>query len=182
MDIYRMHVTLRDIEPPIWRKVELPARTTLKQFHRILQISMGWGNYHLHEFRASGKRYREPDPDDDPLSEITPENGVRLSSICTESNKEIVYLYDFGDYWEHCVRLEAVIPSEPGMRYPRVIGGARSCPPEDSGGKGGYGRLLEILMDPKHDDFDFMREWAGTSFNAEVFSVDEVNERLRKIR
>jgi hypothetical protein len=26
MDIYRMHVTLRDIEPPIWRRIELPAR------------------------------------------------------------------------------------------------------------------------------------------------------------
>lgn len=91
-------------------------------------------------------------------------------------------LYDLGDYWEHDLRLEAIVPEEPGVRYPRIIAGARSCPPEDSGGADGYARLLEILLDPSHEDFDFMREWAGASFNAEIFSIDSVNERLRKIR
>ncbi len=47
MLIYRVHVAVIDIEPPIWRRIELSSRTTLKQFHRILQIAMGWENYHL---------------------------------------------------------------------------------------------------------------------------------------
>jgi hypothetical protein len=50
MDIYRVHVSLRRIEPSIWRRIELSSQTTLKQLHRILQIAMGWENYHLHEY------------------------------------------------------------------------------------------------------------------------------------
>lgn len=56
--MYRIHVRLKGIESSIWRKIELPARTTLKQLHRILRITVGWGDYHLHEFRADGKRYK----------------------------------------------------------------------------------------------------------------------------
>ena len=50
MAIYRIHVSLLDIDPPIWRRIELSSRTALRQFHRVLQIVMGWENYHLHEF------------------------------------------------------------------------------------------------------------------------------------
>ena len=57
MDIYRVHVSLREIEPAIWRRIELSSQTTLKQLHRILQIAMGWGNYHLHEYIVDGRRY-----------------------------------------------------------------------------------------------------------------------------
>lgn len=42
MVIFRVYVSLLDIEPPIWRRIELSGRTTLKQLHRILQIAMGW--------------------------------------------------------------------------------------------------------------------------------------------
>lgn len=119
---------------------------------------MGWLDYHLHEFRVGDKRYGEPNLEDDVFAEITPENGVRLSTICTGSSRKFLYLYDLGDYWEHDLRLEAIVPEEPGVRYPRIIAGVRSCPPEDSGGADGYARLLEILLDPSHEDFDFMRE------------------------
>jgi len=56
MDLYRVHVSLREIEPAIWRRIELSSQTTLKQFHRILQIAMGWENYHLHEHIVDGRR------------------------------------------------------------------------------------------------------------------------------
>lgn len=47
------------------------------------------------------------------------------------------YVYDFGDYWQHDVLLEAVLQPAPGRKYPRCIAGERSCPPEDVGGIGG---------------------------------------------
>jgi Plasmid pRiA4b ORF-3-like protein len=50
--------------------------------------------------------------------------------------------------------------------------GARSCPPEDCDGAGGYVDLLEILWPATHEEFEHMREWAGPHFNAEVFSVN----------
>jgi Plasmid pRiA4b ORF-3-like protein len=57
MEIYRVHVSLREIEPLIWRRIELSSTTTLKQFHRILHIAMGWEDYYLHEYVVDGKRY-----------------------------------------------------------------------------------------------------------------------------
>jgi len=62
------------------------------------------------------------------------------------------------------------------------LNGARSCPPEDCGGTGGYSDLLEILTDPTHEEFEHMLEWAGLRFNAEVFSPRNANARLRRNR
>ena len=124
MDIYRVHVSLRRIEPSIWRRIELSSQTTLKQLHRILQIAMGWGNYHLHEYIVDGRRYGTPDPAYDGPGEIIRETGVRIATVLPEPGAEILYVYDFGDYWQHDVRLEAVFPPESDIKYPRILDGA----------------------------------------------------------
>ena len=41
---YRFKVTLCDLEPKVWRRIEVPATTELVQLHRIIQIAMGWEN------------------------------------------------------------------------------------------------------------------------------------------
>lgn len=182
MEIYRIYVSLLEIEPPIWRRIELSSMTTLKQLHRILQIAMGWSNYHLHEYIADGRRYCTPDPAYDKPGDVVRESGVRVAAVLPQTGRELLYIYDFGDYWQHVVRLEAVFPAEPAIRYPRVVDGARSCPPEDCGGSGGYAALLEVLLDPTHEDFEEMRQWAGPPFNAEVFSLKAANELLHRLR
>lgn len=182
MELYRIHVSLREIQPLIWRRIELSSTTTLKQFHRILQIAMGWEDYHLHEYIVEGRRYGIPDPTYDEPGEIAREAGVRLAAVLPHPGAEILYVYDFGDSWQHDIRLEAVFSMEPGTQYPRIVDGARSCPPEDCGGSGGYADLLEILLDPTHEEFEHMREWAGPRFNAEVFSVSAANKQLQRHR
>jgi hypothetical protein len=37
-------------------------------------------------------------------------------------------------------------------------------------------------MDPTHEDYVDMRQWAGDDFYAELFSLDAVNKRLRRNR
>ena len=182
MIIYRIRVSLLDIRPLIWRRFELSSQTTLKQFHRILQIVMGWGNYHLHEFRVGTKRYGIPDPDYDDPGDVIVESKILLSEVLPSAGAEISYVYDFGDNWRHLIELEEIVPAQPEGEYPRVIDGARSCPPEDSGGITGYAKLLEILIDPTHEEYEDMRGWAGEKFNAEVFSLKEINRRLRRNR
>lgn len=73
---YRVHVSLREIQPLIWRRIELSPTTTLKQFHRILQVAMGWENYRLHEYIVDGRRYETPDPTYDGPGEVIRESGV----------------------------------------------------------------------------------------------------------
>jgi len=63
-----------------------------------------------------------------------------------------------------------------------VLDGARSCPLEDCGGTSGYADLVDILLDPTHEDFQEMREWAGEEFNAEILHLEKINARLRRNR
>ena len=48
--------------------------------------------------------------------------------------ERFLYQYDFGDNWEHQIRVEAIITSESSSSEPLCISGKRACPPEDCGG------------------------------------------------
>ena len=50
-------VTLRDIKPPIWRRVVLPDNCSLGTLHDVIQVAMGWHNCHMHTFRIDGIFY-----------------------------------------------------------------------------------------------------------------------------
>jgi hypothetical protein len=134
MVVFRIRVALLDIEPPIWRSIELSSRTTLKQLHRILQIAMGWEDYHLHVFEGDGKRYGVPEPEDDELDIVIPEGRVRLGEVLPTPGARMLYTYDYGDDWRHEILVESVEQLDPNVEYPRVVAGARHCPPEDCGG------------------------------------------------
>ena len=138
--VYQFKVTLRNIHPPIWRRIQVWEDTTLAQLHRVLQVAMGWENYHLHEFRIGRKIYAVPDLDDE--REITDVKRTRIHDVIQQVGTEFEYVYDLGDYWEHDLLLEAILQPTPDTPYPRCIAGERSCPPEDVDGPGGYEKCL----------------------------------------
>jgi hypothetical protein len=179
-NIYRIKVTLKHVAPPVWRRLEVPADIKLGRLHRILQVAMGWTDSHLHAFRAGRDTYGVPDPDF-PDDDTTNERNVRLDRLAGEGEK-LVYEYDFGDGWEHELRVEKVLPAEKGKRYPVCLAGRRACPPEDCGGPPGYEHLLGVLRDPKHEEHEEMREWIGGDFDPEAFDLDAVNEALTHVR
>lgn len=182
MTIYRLHVSLLDIAPPIWRRIEVSSETSLAQLHKVLQTAMGWQDYHLHEFEIGGQRYGVPDEDYDSPGEISRDSTVKLSKALPRKGASLLYTYDFGDGWAHSIVLEEITPAEPDTKYPRVIDGARCCPPEDSGGPYGYADLLDILAKPRHKEHRQMREWAGKDFNPEAFSAKAINLILHPSR
>ena len=59
---YQLKITLDGIAPPIWRRVLVPRRTTLRRMHGVIQKSMGWANSHLHMFMDDGRIFARPDP------------------------------------------------------------------------------------------------------------------------
>jgi len=180
-NIYQIKITLRHIRPPVWRRIQVPADIKLGKLHRILQAAMGWYDAHLHAFRVGHETYGVPDPD--PLfdTEMQNERNVRLDRIAAEGD-QLIYEYDFGDGWEHELLIEQVLPAEKGRRYPLCLSGKRACPPEDCGGPPGYERMLEVLRDPKHEEYEEMREWIGDPFDPEVFDPEEVNRMLKQVR
>jgi hypothetical protein len=180
MTIYRLYVFLLDIAPPIWRRIELSSETSLAQLHKVLQAAMGWQDYHLHEFEIGGQRYGVPDTDYDLPGEVVKDSAIKLSSALPRKGASLLYSYDFGDNWAHSVVLEDIVPIEPDTKYPRVLDGARACPPEDSGGPYGYADLVEILAKPRHKEYRQMREWAGKNFDPEKFSAKAANLMLKQ--
>jgi len=77
--VFQIKVTLREIHPPIWRRVQVRDDATLAQLHRVLQIIMGWEDCHLHEFVIDERCFSVPHEDDE-LNErkVVDERRVRL--------------------------------------------------------------------------------------------------------
>ena len=171
-DIFRIKVTLRHVKPPVWRRIEVPADIKLGKLHEVLQIAMGWMNSHLHGFRKGHESYGVPDPAFP--GDFKNERNVRLDGIAGEG-ETIVYEYDFGDGWEHDLKIEKVLPAQQDVHYPRCIKGKGACPPEDCGGPWGYANLLEAIKNPKHEEHKELLEWVGEDFDLNEFDIDEVN-------
>jgi hypothetical protein len=173
--VYQLKVTLRDIRPPIWRRIQVTSDTDLQRLHRILQTVMGWYGGHLHEFDVFGDPYGDPrDAEEDVLDE----RKATLGKLITVEKEKFLYTYDLGDGWEHEILVEKILPIEKGTRYPVCLAGKRACPPEDCGGAPGYENLLEALKDPSHPEHEETFEWLPGDFDSEKFDIKSINVEL----
>lgn len=177
--VYRIKVTLRGSRPPIWRRFLVRGDASLADLHKTLQIVMGWTDTHLYRFDIGGETYGEPDPDWDIGPPVRDARRVRLGQVLGGEDFRFEYVYDFGDYWEHVLMVERVLPAEEGAFYPVCLGGRGACPPEDCGGIWMYRELREALANPERPDHEEAVERLGPAFDPERFDLDEVNEALR---
>jgi len=178
--IYRIKITLGESAPAIWRRIDVLDTMTLAQFHKVLQIVMGWENYHLHEFTVHGKDYGNPEFEEDPKRKFYDERTGKLKEVVAgKPGTRLRYFYDFGDCWYHDLLVEGVLLADPSTAYPRCEAGERRCPPEDVGGISGYRHYLEALADPEDEEHQDKLEWRGP-FDPEAFSLADVNAKLRK--
>jgi hypothetical protein len=176
--IFQVRISLADVTPEVWRRVAVPGAYTLDRVHRVIQYAMGWQNYHLHSFEIDGVQYGEPDPDGE--LDLRDELEVRLDAVAGKDSR-FVYTYDFGDWWEHEISVEAIYPPEPDVRYPLCLEGERACPPEDVGGAYGYAGFLDAITDPEHPEYAAMREWIGKPFDPAAFDHELATTLLRRL-
>jgi hypothetical protein len=175
--IFQLKIQLREVRPPVWRRVLAPGEVDLGELHAVLQTAMGWSNSHLHEFEVDDERYGLPDPD---WGEgVADESKVRLSRVAREGSR-LRYLYDFGDGWDHEVTVEKVLDPQPGTRYPCCVAGRGACPPEDVGGPPGYEEFLAAVGDPGHAEHEYFTEWAGGGFDPAAFDSDATDKALER--
>jgi hypothetical protein len=171
--IARLKITLDNVTPVVLRRVEVPFDIRLDRLHLTIQAAMGWTNSHLYEIRAGGVGWSTPYPDTDWAGDFIDARKARLEDIGTKS---LQYLYDFGDGWEHTIKIERLIDPEPGILYPRLIEAKGRCPPEDVGGPWGYGEFLEAIADPSHERHRELKEWFADDFNPHVVDIDWLSE------
>jgi hypothetical protein len=162
--VLQFRIELIDIEPTIWRRIQVPSKYTFWDLHVAIQDSMGWLDYHLHRFQVQMPHKKKameigiPSDDFDDV-DFLPGWEIAITDYFTEPGKSAFYEYDFGDGWEHNILLEAILLKEDGVSYPRCIAGERACPPEDCGGVPGYYELIKILKNPKHPEYSDYISW-----------------------
>lgn len=175
--VHQLKVTLREVRPPVWRRIVVRSETRLSDLALVMERAMGWESYHLHLFEVDGVRYGMPDSEWD--LDFVDEYQFRLGEILPTVGSKMRYDYDFGDGWEHDVVVEAVSLPQRGVEYPACLEGRRACPPEDCGGPWGYVDFLEALRDPAHPEHQDMTEWAPPDFDPARFDPEEMNAAMR---
>lgn len=193
-------------DPKVWRRVLLPGDITLGDLHAAIQVAMGWEEAHLHQFVLRGKRPTRQEREamlrgklafevdarvlnnercfSDPsfgLEDVEDEFDVRLCDVAPAAKSKLFYQYDFGDSWEHEVRVEKLVAPEPGTPILQCLAGEGACPPEDSGGVWGYYDKLDALKDPGHEYHDEAVEWLGEDYDPAAFDLAAVNREMAEM-
>jgi hypothetical protein len=184
---FQFKIQLKNISnPPVWRRVTVPAQFSFRKFHLVIQAAFGWENYHLFQFSSGGfgsqPVIREPfdDGEDEPFMNAA---KTKLTEVFKEEAQKFTYIYDFGDGWEHKITLEKIADDK--TTRADCIAGKGTCPPEDCGGPWGYTNLLEVLKDPANPEYDEMKEWLGLDeedeWDADNFVLEETRAIVRII-
>jgi hypothetical protein len=188
MTSYVLDATLAHIRPRIGRQLRVPGDLSLAGLHQALQIAFGWQDSHVHEFHVGRARYGVSDPEggDDKLLD---DADIAVAAALPFKTSTMQYIYDLGDCWMHTVTVDGIDAEQP-KRSPRslrargptapaaCLAGERACPPEDCGGPPGYADFLEAIHTSGHPQHAELLEWVGGEFDAEWFSLSDVNREL----
>jgi hypothetical protein len=163
--------------------------------HEAIQAAFGWTNSHLHEFEV-GKRgslgvvQRFGMSVDFPFGggtmedeDLVPEESVTVGQFLKKKGDVIRYTYDFGDNWEHSIKLEEVITVDKDISPVACVDGRRMSPSEDCGGIWGWEWLIEVSQDPDHPEYDDAVErvewiFGDAEFDPEAFSLTTIQKRM----
>ncbi|WP_404454490.1 plasmid pRiA4b ORF-3 family protein [Virgibacillus necropolis] len=145
--IYELKITLRDVGRPVWRKVRIDEDATFNDLHKLIQVSFGWLDMHLHSFfpnQVNGKQVDrieikdaetiEIDQDMSPLfsNDSYDQESEKLADWFVQLKDKVVYIYDFGDDWAHDIVLMKKVKPKKNASYPHCIGAKNVAPEEDS--------------------------------------------------
>lgn len=188
IDLYQLKIQIDLDGHEIWRRVFVPSTFSFRHLHYIIQTVFDWQNCHLHEFvveRPENKPFKIV-MDDDPETmeyvnfddfEIGQERFIALEEILPEFG-EVIYEYDFGDSWEHIIKLEKIVKSKAFQAT--YLEGNGERPPEDVGGVWGFEEYLRTMENEKHPGYNDMKAWAENQKERKL-SPDKINKRLKQV-
>lgn len=177
--VFRLRVTLRDVEPLVWRRLLIPASVRLDKLHRMLQAAIGWDDRHLHSFTIGPFRYGMQF-DEYPRGELQERDVTVLRAFADAGGA--VYEYDFGDSWRHDLEVEEVWRLPLGLRFGVCLDGENACPPEDCGGPPGYADLMARRRISPSNELDGSDVSLLEPFDPSAFDLAVANVRLQAVR
>ncbi len=169
------------------RTLIVPAGISFYTLHRCLQVAYRWDDYHLHEFVLEPKKGRKDrqhildqhtDTSQFPNPKDVQDRDALLKDYLGEGDR-LVYTYDFGDDWDHEIRVRRSLPS-----YPEQLPVCTLCkgnpPPEDVGGVGGFQHFYQVAQGKNAPEHDEMLEWAGEDWNTPD-TAEDITRRMRRL-
>jgi len=186
----------------VWRRIAVPVHMSFCMLHQTLQAAFGWSDEHLHEFfiyndskvadqlnsnhPAYHKEGFEPilhlvchegALEYEGHIEMVLEKDMRLPEMITEY-KHMKYHYDFGDGWQHYIKVEKMI-DDYKYNHPVCLEGSGNTPPENVGGEDGFNEFLAVLADPAHPQHQEMSAWGREHYKE--FDINQVNRGLKDV-
>ncbi len=181
---YSLSLTLRGVDPPITRQLEIPVFYSAYELHLAVQVCYWWND--LSDFELvegtltvgtapsyagaglthGGRRYRHADE-------------VTVGDLFAATGDRVEYTYDFDKRWTVALVLRG--RSYADSELPSCTTGERAAPPEDVGGAGGYEALLFALADATHPAHVLAEETLGAHFESELFNPRSVDEALAEL-
>lgn len=153
---------------PCWREVLVPATCSFLDLHIVIQRVFNWYDEHLFNFEMVARstnvhmeEYAFQEPDDVFVPEgyaLAEAREVLLGDVFPRS-RTARYSYDYGDGWEHKVRLVKTL-RDADVTAPQLMAGEGDAPPEDVGGPGGFEDFLATISDPFNEDCVDALKWA----------------------
>ena len=158
--MYLLEVELLGVSPKISRRFVVPCDIPLDRLHDVIQIVMGWKNYHCYEFTIRKQQYTEQ-PEE--IHHGKDAREFRLVDLIKQNKSTFDYLYDFGDNWNHqitIVKSRYIDPApHPFQDQVYCLEGHGMCPPEDVGGTWGFENFKQIMFDPSDEEHEDMVSW-----------------------
>ncbi|MCK5344764.1 MAG: plasmid pRiA4b ORF-3 family protein [Candidatus Heimdallarchaeota archaeon] len=173
----QLKIELQDIQPKIWRRIQVNSDISLNELHHIIQISMGWKNSHLYTFTIDSIDYTVKEYDAD-FVKFADARNYNLEKLKIDGPFE--YLYDFGDSWMHTIQIEKQIDVKRKIN-PMYLEGEGRCPPEDVGGTHGFEEFLAIIQNKSNPERDSYIEWYGSVFDPYMVNFKEINKKLANL-
>jgi len=114
-----------------FQKLKKNVRPSPEEIIRYYETAKGDDDF---EDRIRGRKLFVPQTAPDGTSfdmEGRDEDAALLAEVCPNASTKLVYEYDFGDGWNHEIKVKRAGLPEAGVKYPICLGGERACPPED---------------------------------------------------
>lgn len=170
--VHQLHVAVADIDPPIWRRLQVPSAMPLIRLSDVVCVVLDWSGEHLHSFTGvageahAGVNQRE--------------FRTTVADLLPAPGHQSTYTYDFGDWWQVHLTVEKIL-TRPQSRtfYPRATAGRRAGPAEDCGGVPGYEQLLKALRARKGWRYRQARE-QHPGWGPEDFDLADINHQLER--
>jgi len=172
-------IELFGTKKPIWRRFIVPETINLKKFHEVIQVVMGWENYHLYSFTFGREVFNSWTEDEGKRAEkaLSQEN---LAKFFMKPGACGQYEYDPGDGWTHIIVLEEFCQKE-GQKY-LCLDGTMACPPEDVGGLPGYADFCKEVKARKAGKGDPSIAGWHPDYDPTAFNLEQINDRLEMIK